>query len=66
MTNEEMDRMLLDILSDRTLRFSQIQAVLGYGALYRQIDRRLQALRKRGELRFSHGFGWSCKKEVSP
>lgn len=64
MTNDELDAVLLELLTRRTLKFHQIQACIGAqigindGKLYRQIDRRLQALRKRSEVSFSSGFGW--------
>ena len=69
MTNEDMDQAIIELLDGKTLKFCQINACLNptwpkddcRDKLYRQIDRRLQAMRKTGKVKFSHGFGWSLK-----
>lgn len=66
MTNDECDYAILKSLDGRTLKFSQVYIPINsaFGpdkTIYRQVDRRLQALRKAGKVKFSHGFGWSLK-----
>ncbi len=62
-TNEEIDQKIIEALDGRTLKFGQIfynipHDISEHHVIYRQLDRRLQALRKKGKIKFSHGFGW--------
>lgn len=64
----ELDRKIINMLAAHgPLKFSQLdlnlqheaQAVTPYGKEpFRTLDRRLQALRKAGLIRFVGGFGW--------
>ena len=61
MTNDEADQKIAELLRQRgPLRFNEIQASLGLP--YRLVDRRLQALRRRGLASFDSKKGWTSTK----
>ena len=63
MSNDEMDTALLRILAGGPKHFDAIRAGMVIAPAdeqaWRQIDRRLQALRKRGLIASSRKLGWS-------
>jgi hypothetical protein len=58
MTNQQVDGRGLEILREGPMAFSVIKSKGEVGYEDRQLDRRLQALRRKGVIRFSHKTGW--------
>jgi DNA-binding HxlR family transcriptional regulator len=57
-THETLDNKIIAAVKSGKKRFSEIYNYIG--APFRTVDRRLQALRKRGVLSFTSRSGWSA------
>lgn len=55
--NEEIDAKIVDAVKEGKNQFCQLNAVFGFSN-FRKLDRRLQALRKRGVLKYDRKAGW--------
>jgi DNA-binding HxlR family transcriptional regulator len=56
-TNEQLDALILKTLYGRTLKFKEIQS--NVSGDMRQIDRRLQSLKRAGKVVFNSKTGWA-------
>ena len=60
MTNDELDTKILQVLNETEgKRFEAVCSVVGISpGDFRQVDRALQRLRKKGKIKFSSKVGW--------
>jgi hypothetical protein len=59
MTNDELDAEILRVLNETEgKKFVGVYGAVGIGCPWRQVDRALQRLRKKGKIKFDSKAGW--------